>query len=146
MGQRPILQNRTDMKEKLQQELIQLASRIAGSRDLNITEMYGHAQKLYEKLAVLKVIEEKLNHIEVDVSRNELAARFEKLAGAIMKTGSEVPETNPHQEDIITPGMDTIRHLVSEMYSDVAMDQLFIDLLEKGDLTGGKPTPNGSGH
>jgi hypothetical protein len=35
--------------------------------------------------------------------------------------------------------MDTIHHMVSAMYSDVAMDQLFTDLLEKGDLTeGGK--------
>lgn len=123
------------MKEKLQEELKQLAGRIANSADLSLPEMYGYAQKLYEKLAVLKVIEEKLNHIEVDVSKNELAARFERLANTVMKAGQEVPESNPHDEDIIIPAMDTIRHMVSEMYSDVAMDQLFSDLAKNGDLT-----------
>jgi len=124
------------MKEKLHEELKQLANRISTTRDLSIAEMYEYAQKLYEKLAVLKVIEEKLNHIEVDVSKNELAAKFERLANTVLKAGSDVPETNPHEEDIITPGMETIRHMVSEMYSDVAMDQLFSDLMENGDLTG----------
>lgn len=127
------------MKEKLHEELKQLANRISTTRDLSIAEMYEYAQKLYEKLAVLKVIEEKLNHIEVDVSKNELAAKFERLANTVLKAGSDVPETNPHEEDIITPGMETIRHMVSEMYSDVAMDQLFSDLMENGDLTGEGP-------
>ncbi len=123
------------MKEKLHEELKQLALRISQSQEGDLAELYAHAQRLYEKLAVLKIIEEKLNHIEVDVTRSELGAKFEKLAQAVMRANSEVPETSPHEEDIITPGMDTIRHMVSEMYSDVAMDQLFTDLLEKGDLT-----------
>ncbi len=123
------------MKEKLHEELKQLALRISQSHAGDLTELYTHAQRLYEKLAVLKIIEDKLNHIEVDVTRSELGAKFEKLAQTVIRANSEVPETSPHEEDIITPGMDTIRHMVSEMYSDVAMDQLFTDLLEKGDLT-----------
>ena len=83
---------------------------------------------------MLKYIEDKLDHIEVDVSKNEIAQKFEKLANAVMTANSTVPETNPHDEDIIIPGMDTIKHMVTEMNTDVAMDQLFSELLSTGEL------------
>jgi len=134
------------MQKKVKEELRRLSQRIASNLDTeSVDELYESARKLYEKLAVLKYIEEKLDHIEVDVSKNEIAQKFEKLANAVMTANSTVPETNPHDEDIIIPGMDTIKHMVTEMNTDVAMDQLFSELLSAGELMKDERTINEGG-
>lgn len=123
------------MKSKLKEELIKLSTDIITSRDMNgISQMYTAAQKLYEKLAVLKFIDEKLSDIEIDVSKNVIAAKFEEMANAVLSANSGVPESNPHQEDIIIPGMDTIKDMVSEMPSDPPMDAILSDFLGKNDI------------
>src|SRR5680860_930567 len=92
------------MKKKLKEELRKLSTDIITSRDMNtIGELYESAKNLYEKLAVLRFIEEKLNHVEVDGSKNVIAAKFEKMANAVLSENSSVPESNPHEEDIMIP-------------------------------------------
>lgn len=119
------------MKRKLREELIKLSTDIITSReDKELTELYTLAKELYEKLAVLKFIDEKLNDIEVDVSKNVIASRFEKMANAVLSGNTGVPESNPHEEDIITPGMDTIKGMVSEMPSE-AIEYIFGDFIAK---------------
>ena len=103
------------MKKKLKEELRKLSTDIITARDMDMSEMYDVAKNLYEKLAVLKYIEEQLNDIEIDVSKNVIAAKFEKMANAVLNENASVPESNPHQEDIMIPGMDTIKDMVSEM-------------------------------
>ena len=119
------------MKRKLREELIKLSTDIITSReDKELTELYDQAKDLYEKLAVLKFIDEKLNDIEVDVSKNVIAAKFEKMATAVISGNTAIPESNPHEEDIITPGMDTIKDMVSEMPSE-AVEYIFGDFIAK---------------
>ena len=109
---------------KLREELIKLSTEIITAReDTDLAELYDKARKIYEKLAVLKFIDEKLNDVEVDVSKNVIASRFEKVA-----------EGNPHEEDIMTPGMDTIKDIVSEMPSETALDQIFAEFVAKPDF------------
>lgn len=124
------------MKRKLKEELIKLSTDIITSRDMNeITDMYEAARALYEKLAVLKFIDEKLTDIEIDVSKNVIAAKFEKMANAVLNDNTGVPESNPHQEDIIThPGMDTIKDMVSEMPTEEPADEVLADFLGKPQL------------
>ena len=85
---------------------------------------------MYEKIAVLKFIDEKLNDLEVDVSKNAIAAKFETMATAVLNDNKQVPENNPHDEDIITPGMDTIKDMVSEMPNE-ALEYIFGDFIAK---------------
>ncbi|WP_343488313.1 hypothetical protein [Allomuricauda sp. d1] len=119
------------MKRKIREELVKLSTDIITSReDKELTELYERAKELYEKLAVLKFIDEKLNDIEVDVSKNVLASRFEKMATAVLSGNTSVPESNPHEEDIITPGMQTIKDMVSEMPSE-AVEHIFSDFIAK---------------
>jgi len=119
------------MKRKLREELIKLSTDIITSReDKELTELYEVAKDLYEKLAVLKFIDEKLKDVEVDVSKNVVAARFEKMANAVISGNTSVPENNPHEEDIITPGMHTIKEMVSEMPSE-ALEYIFGDFIAK---------------
>lgn len=124
------------MKKKLKEELVKLSTDIITSRDMNeITDMYEVAKTLYEKLAVLKFIDEKLKDIEIDVSKNVIAAKFESMANAVLNDNASVPESNPHQEDIIThPGMDTIKDMVSEMPSDTPVDEVLAEFLGKPEL------------
>ena len=124
------------MKKKLKEELVKLSTDIITSRNMNeITDMYDAARTLYEKLAVLKFIDEKLKDIEIDVSKNVIAAKFESMANAVLNDNTSVPESNPHQEDIIThPGMDTIKDMVSEMPSDAPVDEVLAEFLGKPEL------------
>lgn len=124
------------MKRKLKEELVKLSTDIITSRDMNeITDMYEAAKTLYEKLAVLKFIDEKLTDIEIDVSKNVIAAKFETMANAVLNANSGVPESNPHQEDIIShPGMDTIKDMVSEMPNENPVDEVLADFLGKPEL------------
>lgn len=123
------------MKRKLREELIKLSTDIITSReDKELTALYEVARALYEKLAVLKFIDEKLNDVEVDVSKNVVASRFESMANAVLSGNTAVPENNPHKEDIITPGMSTIKEMVSEMPSE-AIEYIF------GDFIAAKPEP-----
>ncbi len=122
------------MKRKLKEELVRLSTNIITSRNMNeVTDMYEAAKTLYEKLAVLKFIDDKLNDIEIDDSKNAIAAKFEKMANAVLNENTSVPENNPHQDDIMIPGMDTIKHMVSEMPSDVQTDEVLDDFLGKPD-------------
>ncbi|OQD44317.1 hypothetical protein [Croceivirga radicis] len=119
------------MKRKLREELIKLATEIITSReDKELAALYDTAKNLYEKIAVLKFIDEKLNDLEVDVSKNAIAAKFETMATAVLNDNKQVPENNPHDEDIITPGMDTIKDMVSEMPNE-ALEYIFGDFIAK---------------
>lgn len=124
------------MKKKLKEELRKLSTDIITSRDMNdISEMYEAAKNLYEKLAVLKFIDEKLSDVQVDVSKNVIAAKFEELANAVLRENTSVPENNPHEEDIIAhKGMDTIKNMVSEMSTDNPVDEVLSEFLGKPEL------------
>lgn len=123
------------MKRKLKAELVKMSTDIITSRNMNeITELYDAAKGLYEKIAVLKFIEEELNDIQVDVSKNVIAEKFEKMANAVLNANSSVPESNPHEEDIMTPGMDTIKDMVSEMPNADNLEEVLTEFMGKPDL------------
>ena len=123
------------MKKKLKEELRKLSTDIITSRDMNdISDLYEAAKNLYEKLAVLKFIEEKLHDIEIDVSKNVIATKFEKMANAVLSGNSSVPESNPHTEDIMTPGIDTIKDMLPEMSNEAPVDEVLAEFLAKPEL------------
>ena len=118
------------MIRKLREELIKLSTEIITARE--DTDLAA----LYEKLAVLKFIDEKLSDVEVDVSQNVIASRFEKMANAVLSGNTSVPESNPHQEDIITtPSMETIKDIVSEMPSNADLERVFAEFVAKPNFT-----------
>lgn len=124
------------MKRKIREELVRMSEEILADRELKkLSELYQRSRALYEKIAVLKFIEDNLNNLQVDVSKSEMGDRFESMASAVLDGNTKIPETNPHQEDIITPGIDTIKHMVSEMTDDEALDEVLIRLLNKRGIT-----------
>ena len=120
------------MKRKLKEELVKLCTEIITSNETaDIPQLYDNAKELYEKLAVWKYIEEKLSDIEIDVSKNVLAAKFEMMANSVMNENRFVPENNPHEEDIITPGIETIKDIVSEMPTSEEVEKIFTEFVAK---------------
>ena len=123
------------MKRKLRAELVGLASRILSDDKMTeLPQIYEQARKLYEKLAVLNFIEEKLQDLEVDVSKSTVASKFETMATAVLNENKRVPESSPHEEDIIIPGIDTIKHMVSEMPGGEELEEILAQFLQKNDF------------
>ncbi len=123
------------MKRKLKEELVKLCTEIITSNEkTEIPQLYDAAKELYEKLAVLKYIDEKLSDIEIDVSKSALAAKFEMMANAVINENRLVPENNPHEEDIITPGIDTIKDMVSEMPTSEELEKVFTEFVAKSEV------------
>lgn len=124
------------MIRKLREELIKLSTEIITAReDSDLTALYEKSKEIYEKLAVLRFIDEKLSDVEVDTSKNVIASRFEKLANAVLSGNISVPESNPHQEDIInTPSMATIKDIVSEMPSQADLERVFAEFVAKPEV------------
>ena len=80
------------MKRKLREELIKLSTDIITSReDKELTELYDIAKELYEKLAVLKFIDEKLKatgsrimiSVALDKTTSLLSPQFSILMNSI---------------------------------------------------------------
>ncbi len=127
------------MKKRLKEELRKLSTEILTARDMgDISSLYETSRELYEKLAVLKYIEDKLNEVEIDVSKSSIGSRFETMANSVLSANSSVPESNPHKEDIITPGIDTIKDMVSEMPSSTTIDEVLSQFTSKQELINDK--------
>lgn len=104
------------MKEKLHQELQRLAKHILdANHSSELAPLYETAKTLYEKLAVLKFISQNLGDPHLDTEQNEVADKFQQMAQEVLASSEAIPESNPHDSDIITPGMDTIIDMVSHM-------------------------------
>ncbi|GGW24667.1 hypothetical protein [Arenibacter certesii] len=127
------------MKKRLKEELRKLSTEIITARSTgDITSLYESARELYEKLAVLKYIEEKLNEVEIDVSKSAIGSKFETMANSVLSANSSVPESNPHEEDIITPGIETIKDMVSEMPNPTTIDEVLSQFSSNSELINDK--------
>ncbi|WP_417443241.1 hypothetical protein [Joostella sp.] len=115
------------MKKKLEAELIGISQRIIrqnGKRDL--AALQSDAQKLYEKLTLLKYVEDHFGELQSSDVKSEVADRFEVLANSVLKGNSDVPESNPneHEDAIMTPVIDSIRDIVQEMPEAESLEEL----------------------
>ncbi|WP_335965206.1 hypothetical protein [Galbibacter sp. PAP.153] len=118
------------MKKKLEAELISIAHRVLklkGKEDL--ATMHTESRELYEKLTLLKFVEDNFGEIQPTTGRNEVADKFEQLANSVLKGNSDVPESNPNEDAIMTPVIDTIRDMVEEMPEEETLDEILSGIL-----------------
>ena len=117
------------MKEKLEAELKEIANKILKMRGLeNVAVLQTEAKTLYERLTVLKFIERHFNESQPAAGKSEAVKKFEELAANVIKENTQVPETNPHEEDLVTPLMNTIKELVAEMPREETLDDVLADV------------------
>ncbi|SFU27639.1 hypothetical protein SAMN05216480_101245 [Pustulibacterium marinum] len=113
------------MKKKLESELISIAHNILklkGKEDIDA--LLIATQKVYEKLTVLKFVEEHFGEVQPTIGKSEVVSKFEEMAGSVMTDNKEVPESNPNEEDIVSPLMETIKGMLVEMPSDKKQETL----------------------
>lgn len=118
------------MKKKLESELVSIAHdilKLKGKGD--VAALQAQAQKVYEKLTLLKFVEAHFGEVEPTVGKSEALRKFEQLAGSVIEENTTVPESNPHAEDIIVPGIDTIKDMVAEMPERETLEDILADIM-----------------
>ncbi|NER14274.1 hypothetical protein GWK08_12545 [Leptobacterium flavescens] len=118
------------MKKKLESELVSIAHRILklkGKED--VIALHAEAKAVYEQLTILKFVEEYFGELKPFVGKSDVVSKFEQLANKVLENNKQVPENNPHEEDIIIPVMDTIKDMVAEMPKEESLEELLSDVL-----------------
>jgi hypothetical protein len=102
------------MKKKLEADLISIAHRVLklkGKED--VVQLHQEAQKLYEKLAVLRFYEENINVLKDEISEEELE---EKL----FAEASTQPEIDSKEEKV----QEVVTEVPSETVGDIAEQEV----------------------
>lgn len=112
------------MKKKLEAELISIAHRILklkNKSDINL--LYSETQKLYEKLAVLKFVEEHLGDVKPTIGQTEIE---EKITAAFESISEDLKTDEPAQE--ATPVVAEVETATAEKEEKaVAQEQAVIE-------------------
>ncbi|WP_417363266.1 hypothetical protein [Galbibacter sp.] len=120
------------MKKQLEEELKLLAQRVLNKQGAgDVLVLHAQAQKLYEKLTLLKYVETYFGELQTSENKHEIADRFEIMANEVLRGNTDVPESNPNadEEDIMTPVMETIKDLVDEMPEEETLEDLLAGIL-----------------
>lgn len=113
------------LASNLKSEIVAMAKEILENQDqLDIHSVCDKVQKLYEKSLILKYVEENSLEHQTLEEKDSIVLKFEKLASDFMATKKNVPESNPHQDDLITPGMITIKDMVDQMGDQVVSETI----------------------
>lgn len=114
------------MKKKLEADLISIAHRILKLKNKSdINQLYLETQKLYEKLAVLKFIDENFDTIKPTIGKSEIEseveALFEKeeITPAVIKTEEETPVTVAETVIEVTPEPEVIEEIKEETVAEI---------------------------
>jgi hypothetical protein len=116
------------MKKKLEADLISIAHRVLKLKGKEDTvQLHLEAQKLYEKLSVLRFYEEHINVLKDEISPAILEEKLEQMASAAPATTFEKPlETpvveTPTQEEVIVAEVEE-EVIVSEAEATVAVEE-----------------------
>lgn len=96
--------NLTIMKKRLEADLISIAHRILQLKDKSdVNQLYLETQKLYEKLSVLKFVEENYSDVKPTIGNyseieKEIESFYDNEASLPVETEIEMNESNMHQD------------------------------------------------
>jgi hypothetical protein len=90
------------MKKKLEADLISIAHRILKIKNKSdINQLYLETQKLYEKLAVLKFVEENFDTAKPTIGYNEMTSELETIFDKQEVLPAEIQIETPIAEEVI---------------------------------------------
>jgi len=114
------------MKKKLEADLISIAHRILKLKNKSdINQLYLETQKLYEKLAVLKFIDENFDTIKPTIGKSEIESKVEALfekeeiTPAVIKTEEETPVAVAETVVEVTPEPKVIEEIKEETVAEI---------------------------
>jgi hypothetical protein len=116
------------MKKKLEADLISIAHRVLKLKGKEDTvQLHLEAQKLYEKLSVLRFYEENINVLKDEISPAILEEKLEQMTSVAPATTFEKPvETpvveTPTQEEVVVAEVEE-EDIVSEAEATVAIEE-----------------------
>lgn len=113
------------MRKELVSELKHIAHKILNEHGQeDITALKNEVRLLYEKLTALEFIATHFREIQPSAGKGEAMRKFEELAHRIIAENTQVPESNPHEEDLIVPVMHKIKDLVAEMPKEETLEDI----------------------
>lgn len=113
------------LTKNLELELKAIAEELLKNEDsFSSDEVFEKIRSLYEKSLVLRYAMEHEFDLSADQDKKAIVVKFEKMAEQVLATRQEIPENNPHQDDIMTPGMMTIKDMVSQMGDQLVPETL----------------------
>lgn len=106
------------MKKKLEADLISIAHRILKLKNKSdINQLYLETQKLYEKLAVLKFVDENFDGVKPTIGREEIESKVETIFDT-EETFSVVAE-EAIVDAKVTPEPETIKETPQETVAEI---------------------------
>ncbi len=126
------------MKKKLEADLISIAHRILKLKNKSdINQLYLETQKLYEKLAVLKFIDENFDNAKPTIGRSEVESEVESIfekeeiipTEAKIETPAAIAETIAEETPIeveaeTTPEPEIIEETPAEIITEVSEEEI----------------------
>lgn len=104
------------MKKKLEADLISIAHRILKLKNKSdINQLYLETQKLYEKLAVLKFVEENFDTVKPTIGYNEVQSEIE----SIFEKEETAPTESKTETPIVTPEITAEETSASEIIEEI---------------------------
>ncbi|URM37551.1 hypothetical protein [Flavobacterium anhuiense] len=103
------------MKKKLEADLISIAHRILKLKNKSdINQLYLETQKLYEKLAVLKFVEENFDAAKPTIGQNDIVAELETIFGKEEETIPAIIELEASAEEKVITLEESYEPEISE--------------------------------
>ncbi len=103
------------MKKKLEADLISIAHRILKLKNKSdINQLYLETQKLYEKLAVLKFVEENFDAAKPTIGQNDIVAELETIFEKEEETIPAIIELEAPAEEKVITLEESYEHEISE--------------------------------
>jgi len=118
------------MKKKLEADLISIAHRILKLKNKSdINQLYLETQKLYEKLAVLKFIDENFDEVKPTIGYSEIESKVESIFDKEenLPVETKVEETLPALEEVeetvveaeVTPEPEIVEETPEEIVAEI---------------------------
>lgn len=126
------------MKKKLEADLISIAHRILQLKNKSdVNQLYLETQKLYEKLSVLRFIDEHygdakptIGHAEIE---KEIETFFDKTAELPVETVIEMTEIEPQQQEAATQTVEEVT-IAKQTEEDIITEQFNKETIQKNSI------------
>ncbi|RZJ55938.1 MAG: hypothetical protein EOO44_01360 [Flavobacterium sp.] len=116
------------MKKKLEADLISIAHRILKLKNKSdINQLYLETQKLYEKLAVLKFLDENFDEAKPTIGRSEVESQIE----TIFEKEETTPQIIQPENEITLPVAETVVEETPEPIVEETKEEIVAEIPEE---------------
>ncbi|MES2573990.1 MAG: hypothetical protein V4572_03530 [Bacteroidota bacterium] len=118
------------MKKKLEADLISIAHRVLQMKNKSdIDQLYIETQKLYEKLSVLRFVEENFGDSKPTIGQAEIIEKIDQIS--VERPISEI-QTEEIQKDIVVENTPVVEEITAEetIEEEVVAEEIATDVIE----------------